>query len=98
VQVDGGKFIDVDFTLGSVFDVLLMQDSVLRFVEGAPDGKRILIRIQQDGAGGHKLEFGPRWNFGNVSVMVSSRPMAVDYLDVIVRRTDVDVLDFKRGY
>lgn len=99
VRLDG-KVIEVDASAGTVYDILLQEDSILRFPHDAPDGKRLLFRIHQDGKGGRKMDFGGGFNFGNVSVMLSTDPMSLDYLDVIFngRTGKWDVLDFKRGY
>lgn len=100
-RIDGsGKIIEIDASLGNVFDVLMMEDGMFRAPKNAPDGKRITVRINQDMTGGRRLDFGAGFNFGNVSVMLSVTPLALDYLDLIFngRTGKWDVLDFKRGY
>jgi hypothetical protein len=101
VRCDNSKFIDIDASAGSVFDVLLLENSTMRPPANGVDGKRILVRIHQDAVGNRKFEFnGDHFHFGNVSVTVSERPLSVSYLDLIYdgRNGNWHVLDFKKGY
>ena len=101
VRCDNSKFIDIDASQGNVFDVLLLEDSVMNAPKNGVDGKRILVRIHQDAKGGRTFAFnGNYFHFGNVSVQVSERPLSVNYLDLIYdgRNGNWHVLDFKKGY
>lgn len=100
MRCDSCKYIDVDASLGNVFDVLLLENAVLKAPVNGVDGKRILIRIHQDTVGYRQLELGSNFHYGNVSVTISEQPLSVSYLDIIYdgRQGKWHILDFKKGY
>lgn len=100
VKCDSCKQIDVDASLGNVFDVALLENCTLKAPINGVDGKRILIRIHQDAEGYRQLGLGGGFHYGNESVTVSERPLSISYLDLIydARNGKWHVLDFKKGY
>lgn len=100
VKVEAADTIEIDCQAGNLFDFVLYKNTELLAPAHAEDGKRIMLRIAQDGVGGRRLQLPSNFNFGHVSVMLSVEPNAYDYLDVIYnsREGTWDVLDFKRGY
>jgi len=100
IKVDSCKVLEVDASQGNLFHILLLENSILKAPINGVDGKRILIRIQQDATGGRFLSLGSGFHYGNESVTPSDRPLSISYLDVIYEGQNGKwhILDFKKGY
>ena len=104
VALTDGATISLDISTGEVFDVTIAGDRTINFTGGAAalDGKRIVIRIKQDGTGTRLITWGTGARFGTdiTSVTLTTAPSKTDYVGVIYNHasTSFDVVSLTKGF
>jgi len=96
--------ISCDISVADVFDLTLGGARTINFAGGstATDGKKILIRVKQDGAGSRTITWGTGARFGTdiPSITLSAAAGKTDYISVVYNHaaTSFDLVAFARGY
>lgn len=104
VSLVDGATIALDISLGATFDVTIAGDRTINFSGGAAalDGKKITIRIKQDGTGSRLITWGTGSNFGTdfTSITLTTTAGATDIVGVIYNHTagTYDIVAYARGF
>lgn len=104
VALTDGATISLDISTGEVFDVTIAGDRTINFTGGAAalDGKRIVIRIKQDGTGTRLITWGTGARFGTdiTSITLTTTPSKTDYVGVIYNHasTSFDIVSLTKGF
>ncbi len=99
-----GATISCDISEADVFDVTLGGNRTINFTGGstATDGKKVLLRIKQDGTGGRTLTWGTGARFGTdiTAITLSAAAAKTDVIGIVYNHaaTSFDVVAFARGY
>ena len=94
--------ITIDCNLGSIFYLLLTADAILDPLVNAKHCKPIILVVQQDDAGGHRLTLDDKYNAGLDidDVALSGSANSRDYFGFMYNADfdEDDVVAFVRGY
>lgn len=96
--------ISIDISAGDSFAVTLGGDRTLNFTGGsaALNGKKILLRLKQDGTGSRNPIWGTMVRFGSdiPDITLTSTPDKTDIVGLIYDHsaTKFDVVAFAKGY
>jgi len=102
IIVKWSSHIVIDCNLGSIFYLLLTADAILDPLVNAKHCKPIILIVQQDGVGGHRLTLDDIYNTGIDidDVALSGEPDGRDYFGFMHNADyeETDVVAFVRGY
>lgn len=96
--------ISIDISTGDSFAVTLGGDRTLNFTGGsaALNGKKILLRLKQDGTGSRNPVWGAMVRFGSdiPDITLTSTPSKTDIVGLIYDHSAMkyDVVAFAKGY
>lgn len=96
--------ISCDISEADVFDVTIAGNRTINFAGGstATDGKKVLLRIKQDGTGGRTITWGTGARFGTdiTAITLSAAAAKTDVIGIVYNHaaTSFDVVAFARGY
>ena len=99
-----GATVTCDITTGQVFDLTLGGNRTITFTGGsaALDGKKIILRIKQDGTGTRLLTWDTMVRFGSdiTSITLTTAINKTDVVGLIYNHaaTKYDVVAFSKGY
>lgn len=94
--------ITIDASLGDYFTLVAAHTFTLANPTNPTNGKRIMLRVKQDGTGSRVMTLGTAFRLGTdiLAVVLSTAIDKVDYLGFVYDSTDAkwDVVAFVKGY
>lgn len=104
IQLTDASVVSIDISTGSIFEVTLGGDRTINFTGGtsALNGKKIMLRILQDGTGSRLVTWGGEVGFGTdiPDVELTTTPGKRDVLGLIYDHaaTSYDMVAIVKGY
>ena len=99
-----GATVTCDISQGQVFDLTLAGNRTITFTGGSSslDGKKIVLRVRQDGVGGRTLTWDTMVRFGTdiPSITLTTTADKTDVIGLIYHHSDTkyDVVAVAKGY
>jgi hypothetical protein len=102
IIIKTASHIIIDCSLGSFFYLLLTADAILDPLKNAKHCRPVILIVQQDAAGGHKLQFDEKYNTGwdIDDLALSGDSESRDYFGFMYNADyeETDVVAVVRGY
>ena len=104
VALTDGATVTCDISTGQVFDLTLEGNRTITFTGGssALDGKKIVVRIKQDGTGSRTLSWDTMVRFGDdiTGITLTTTAAKTDVVGLIYNHAAVkyDVVALAKGY